>query len=87
MTQEQIEQELKIIQERNRRVEAEKAWEVSAFRRSVILSMTYVIAGVALVAIGNDHPWRNALVPTLGFFLSTLSIPALKRFWVSRYKQ
>ncbi|MFA7309744.1 MAG: hypothetical protein WC050_02460 [Candidatus Paceibacterota bacterium] len=80
-----IEHELAKIQERNVRVEAEKAWETSALRIGTIMIITYVVACIALYAIGNDHPLRNALIPTLGFFLSTQSIPFLKRMWIHSY--
>ncbi len=81
----EIEREIALIKERNVRVEAEKAWEGSTLRIGTIMVMTYAIACAALYAIGNDHPFRNAFVPTLGFFLSTLSIPFLKKVWMNSY--
>ena len=82
---EKIEQELSNIKERNVRVEAEKAWERSFLRIGTVMVMTYGIACVAFYAIGNDHPFRNGLIPTIGFFLSIQSIPFLKRAWVNTY--
>lgn len=83
---EQIEQALESIKQRNLRVEADKAWEVSAFRIVTICGITYLIAAVLLYVIGAERFWLGALVPTLGFFLSTQSLPAIKRWWVnSRY--
>ena len=40
------------IQERNRRVEADKAWETSRLRISVIAGITYIIAACILFTIG-----------------------------------
>lgn len=80
-----LEEEIHTIQERNARVEAEKAWETSWFRVGSIAAVTYIIATAALYAIGNDNPLRNALIPTLGYFLSTQSLPFVKSWWISRY--
>lgn len=77
-----IEQELSHIKERNKRVEAEKAWEGSFTRIGAIMLITYAVACAALYAIGNNQPLRNGLIPVLGFLLSTLSIPALKQRWI-----
>lgn len=80
-----LEQEIADIKMRNARVEADKAWEISITRRIFILAVTYVIAGIWLVLIDNAHPWLNALVPAVGFLLSTLSLKFIKRWWVARW--
>ncbi|OGG71315.1 hypothetical protein A3F27_00645 [Candidatus Kaiserbacteria bacterium RIFCSPHIGHO2_12_FULL_53_13] len=82
---EDLQKELKIIQDRNQRVEAEKAWETSTFRVGSIALITFLTATYVLYVVGNDHPWRNALIPTIGFILSTQSLPFLRTWWVSRY--
>ncbi|NTW14968.1 MAG: hypothetical protein HGA38_01205 [Candidatus Moranbacteria bacterium] len=69
-----MERELAAIRERNVRVEADKAWETSPVRIVSIVVTTYLIAAVVLSAIGNDSPSRNALIPALGYLLSTLSL-------------
>ena len=79
-----MEQELQSIQERNRRVELDKAWEVSKTRRGIIVGLTYVVAAVFLNAIGNETPHLNALVPAGGYLFSTFSLPVVKQWWVSR---
>ena len=80
-----LEGEVREIQERNARVGADKAWETSVFRVASIAAVTYVIAGAVLYAIGNDNPLRNALIPTIGYFLSTQSLPFVKRWWIKNY--
>ncbi len=80
-----LEERIQKIEERNLRVEADKAWEVSPFRTGSILLATYVVAVGALLAIGNDNAFRNALIPVIGYFLSTRSLPHIKRLWVNRY--
>jgi hypothetical protein len=78
-----LEQRLHEIEARNKRVEADKAWETSWFRVLSVAAITYMIALGVFYAIGNDHVFRNALVPTIGFCLSTLSLPAIKSWWIT----
>jgi hypothetical protein len=37
---------------------------------------------LVFAAIGNDSPFVNAIVPTLGFTLSTLSLSFFKKIWL-----
>ncbi len=74
------------ILDRNARVEQEKAWEVSWTRRLTILIMTYAFAVLFLWSIHISLPYIQALVPTLGYLLSTLSIPWVKKWWMSKVK-
>lgn len=76
-----IEEEIEIIKERNRRVEQDKAWEVSWTRRLFIVAVTYATAGIWLAWIGDFYPWLKALVPSGGYLLSTFSLPFVKRWW------
>jgi len=80
-----IEERIQKIEERNVRVEAEKAWETSAFRVGSIVALTYIIACGVLAAMDNENPFRNALIPAVGYFLSVQSLPFIKRSWISRY--
>ncbi|MEI8230299.1 MAG: hypothetical protein WCG83_04105 [Candidatus Peregrinibacteria bacterium] len=81
---ENLETQLQAILERNKRVEAEKAWEVSWFRRITIAILTYITAAVFLMLIENPYFWLNAVVPPIAYILSTLSLPPLKRWWMAR---
>jgi len=76
-TQEKIES----IEQRNRRVELDKAWEISFVRRGFIACVTYAIAVWFMWSIGVEDAYLNALVPTGGYVLSTLSLPFLKKLW------
>jgi uncharacterized membrane protein YccC len=73
--------ELQSIRERNKRVELDKAWETSLTRRTVIAVLTYFFVVIFLLAIGAPRPWLSALVPAIGFILSTLSMPLFRRYW------
>lgn len=75
-------EEIQKIKERNKRVEADKAWETSIARRALITVATYFIVVVFLYSIEAPRPWLNALVPTIGYIISTLSLPFIKRFWI-----
>jgi hypothetical protein len=81
---EKLRQEVEKIKERNSRVEKEKAWETSAVRRLTIVVLTYFVMICALTVIHNDNPFINAVIPTTGYFLSTLSIGVVKRWWVAK---
>ena len=77
-----LEQRVKRIEERNRRVEIDKVWEGSLTRRFLIVVFTYLAIGIYMWAIDVPEPWKNAVVPTIGFLLSTLTLPLFKKLWV-----
>lgn len=77
-----IEQRILAIEARNRRVEKDKAWETSWARKALIALFTYITLALYMHAIDLDRPWHNAIVPTVGFMLSALSLPLFKRAWL-----
>jgi len=82
---EQIKTEINLIKERNKKVEADKAWETSKTRVLSILLMTYIITAIVFYFIGVRNFMLSALIPTVGFFLSTQSLPFIKRWWVNKF--
>jgi CHASE2 domain-containing sensor protein len=70
------------LEARNKRVEADKAWETSWQRRVAIMVLTYLVVVCYLYFVVHINPWINALVPVIGFFLSTLTVTLLKREWM-----
>jgi hypothetical protein len=70
------------LEARNKRVEADKAWETSWQRRVAIMVLTYLVVVCYLYFVVHINPWINALVPVIGFFLSTLTVRLLKREWM-----
>jgi hypothetical protein len=76
-----LELRIKKIEERNRRVETDKAWETSKTRRLLLIICTYLAIALYLKFILKIEPWLNAIVPTLGFLLSTLTFPFFKKLW------
>ncbi len=75
---------LALIEERNKRVELEKAWETSLTRTISILIITYVLATVVMYIIDVPKPYINSIIPTLGYFLSVQSLPMIKKVWMRR---
>ena len=76
------------IQQRNARVEADKAWETSWVRRTCIAIMTYMIAAFYMRYVGLNNALLGAFVPTGGYLLSTLSLPLAKTYWLNNiYKK
>lgn len=82
-----IEQRVQHIEERNERVEADKAWETSWTRRILLTVFTYLAIGVYMRAINISHPWLNAVVPAVAFMLSTLILPFFKKVWMRRSRK
>lgn len=85
-TIEELKIEIDKIKKRNNRVELDKAWEVSLTRKLLILILTYFVVVIFFFTLNLPKPFINALVPTLGFFLSTLTIPWVKKIWVKQKK-
>ena len=77
-----LETRLDEIEQRNARVEAEKAWEVSSARISTICLITYMVASALLWLLGTERFWLNAMLPVAGFYLSAQSLPIVKRRWL-----
>lgn len=77
-----LEAEIRLITERNKRVELDKAWETSLTRRLSIVLLTYATTLLVFYLIGVKDYLLNAITPTLGYFLSTYSMPFVKRLWV-----
>ncbi|MBP9813635.1 hypothetical protein KBC80_00445 [Candidatus Woesebacteria bacterium] len=77
----ELESRIKTIEDRNASVELDKLWETSLLRKVLLMVFTYISLGLYMYAIGVENPWVNAVVPTIGFFLSTLTLPIFKTYW------
>lgn len=84
---ETLEQRVSKLEDRNRRVEADKSWETSWTRRLAIMILTYLTVVFYLQYVVHIDPWINALVPVIGFFASTLTVNFLKKRWEKRQNQ
>jgi len=77
-----IEERVEAIEKRNKSVEIDKAWETSWTRKGLISIFTYLAIALYLKFIVGIDPWINAIVPTVGFLLSTLTLPFFKNLWI-----
>lgn len=79
-----LESEIEQLKIRNQRVEADKAWETSMFRKITICVITYFAAAALLFLIGSTKFWLDALIPTGAYLLSVQTVPVLKRWWIAQ---
>lgn len=79
-----LEERVKKIEQRNKRVEQDKAWETSWTIRICIMVLTYIIFVIYSYIIKKfDNVFLSSLVPVIGF---TLSISLIRKIWVKNYK-
>lgn len=83
--EEHIGETIERMLERNARVEADKAWEQSYVRIGSIALTTYLCVALVLYIIGVEQFYISAIVPVIGYLLSTLSLPFLKEWWTKNY--
>ncbi len=79
-----LEKRIEKIEERNSNVELDKSWETSYSRKILLALFTYIAIALYLKFIVHIDPWINAIVPSVGFLLSTLTLPYFKKLW-SKY--
>lgn len=77
----ELEQRVIALEKRNEKVDLDKAWETSKTRKLFIALFTYFSIALYFVIIDVAMPFINAVVPTLGFLLSTLSLPYIRKIW------
>lgn len=80
----ELEKRIEVIEERNKRVEGDKAWETSWLRKLLIIVLTYIFAVLYLKIADTTNPLLGAVVPTVGFFLSTQTLNVIKKQWLKR---
>ena len=81
-----LENRIEKIEIRNRTVANDKAWETSLTRKIILIIFTYLSVGLYMNAINVSYPWLNAITPSLGFLLSTLTLPYFKNLWLKHRK-
>ena len=82
-----LEERVLKIEQRNQKVELDKAWETSWTRRFLIAIMTYITMVLFFLVAKLPKPFINSIVPTVGFVLSTLSLPYFKKLWIKKRKK
>ena len=75
---EKLEEKITQLLDRNKKVEADKAWETSITRKVFLSLLTYIFAFLWLWLIQETLVWLKAFVPVLGYVISTLTPPRSK---------
>ena len=82
-----LEERIKKIEERNKRVELDKSWETSWTRKICIIILTYIIVITYSYLIREyNYVLLTSLVLVIGFTLSTLSLKAVRKIWEKNIK-
>ena len=82
-----LEKEVELIKQRNKRVELDKLWETSWTRKICIMILTYIVVIIYSYLIKKfDNIFLSSLVPVIGFTLSTLSLKLVRNIWQKRIK-
>lgn len=81
-----LEREIASIKARNHRVEADKAWEISWFRLSLVGLITFIFTLVVLYVSGATDVFLSSGLGATGIILSSLTLPVIKKWWLERQK-
>lgn len=77
-----LKQELEQIKQRNKRVELDKAWELSWTRKIIVAFLTYLVIVCFFIFARLPDPFVNSIVPALAFVVSNLALPVFKKIWI-----
>ena len=82
----ELEEKIIKFEERNKRVEMDKAWETSWTRKVCIMILTYIVVITYSFVIRNyDNILLSSLVPVIGFTLSTLLLKYIRKNWENKH--
>ena len=82
-----LEDRIKKIEDRNKRVELDKKLETSLTRKLCIMILTYIVVIMYSYIVRNyDNIFLSSLVPVIGFTLSTLSLKLIRKIWEKKLK-
>ena len=80
----EIQREINKIQQRNVRVEMDKAWETSWTRRILVAVITYLLIVIFMFVAKLEKPFIGAIIPTIAYLLSMSTLPYFKKWWVKK---
>lgn len=80
----ELQKEIEQIKARNHRVEADKAWELSKTRTTFIAAVTFLLLLLFMFLIRVEHPFLNAIVSVIAYWISTQSYGILKKWWLRK---
>ena len=77
-----LENRVKKIEDRNKKVELDKKWETCCTRKICIIILTYIVVVIYSYLISKvSNIFLSSLVPVIGFTLSTLSLNIIRKIW------
>ena len=83
----ELEERVKKIEERNKRVELDKRWETCWTRKISIMILTYIVVIIYSYIVRNyNNILFSSIVPVIGFTLSTLSLKLVRKIWEKSIK-
>lgn len=83
-----LENKIKKIEARNKKVELDKKWETSWTRKIMIMILTYIVVVIYSYVVRQwDNILLSSLVPVIGFTLSTLSLGIVRNIWEKKIKK
>ncbi len=86
MNNQELENEIIKIKQRNKKVELDKKWETSWTRKICICILTYIVVIIYSYIVRNyDNIFLSSLVPVIGFTLSTLSLRYIRKIWENKF--
>lgn len=81
-----LKKEIVQINDRNKRVELDKAWELSWTRKFIVAFLTYAVVVCFFIFAKLPDPFVNSIVPALAFIVSNLALPVFKKIWMRLVK-
>jgi len=82
LTLEEQVQKLNLMQKYD---ELKSKWDRSLVRIIYVSTTTYLFVAVFMFILEVDNYLVNALIPSLGYILSTQTLPSIKKAWVRYY--
>lgn len=79
-----LENRLSAMDYRDRVKNYDKEFGSSLIRVTIVMAITYAVLSVYMLLINVDRPFTGAIIPTIGFQLSTLSLPSIRACYVER---
>lgn len=77
-----LEKRIEQIEQRNARVESDKAWERSWVRILCICVMTYgIVLLYSYLADAKNSIFLSSAIPVIGFVFSMLSVNFVRKIW------
>lgn len=77
----ELQQAVAELKQRNERKDFEKRWEVGPARTLLIIALTYGCLFCYMWLVNMEAALLSAVVPTVGYALSTLAFPGARDRW------